>query len=118
MQSFGSMGLGGFFGSGPLMAGNPFDAFFGFSDCNPIVYSVHQQLNKAGAEGTFVMQAQMTSIEMGPDGRPIIENYFENNLGQHMNGQTVLYGLSIDIGEAAGLSQYGWHESHSRIENA
>jgi hypothetical protein len=32
MQSFGSMGLGGLFGSGPLMAGNPFDAFFGFSD--------------------------------------------------------------------------------------
>jgi predicted enzyme related to lactoylglutathione lyase len=69
MQSFGAMGLGGLFGSGPLMAGNPFDAFFGFSD-------LHQQLNKAGEEGTFVFQAQMTSIEMGPDGRPIIENYF------------------------------------------
>jgi hypothetical protein len=38
--------------------------------------AVHQQLNQGGEEGTFVFQAQMTSIEIGPDGRPIIENYF------------------------------------------
>lgn len=37
-------------------------------------------------------------MEMGPDGQPVIESYFENSLGQHKNGNTVRLNL-IEISE-------------------
>jgi hypothetical protein len=50
---------------------------------------VHQKLHNKKTEGGFVCQTFVSSSKMGPDGKMITEQYYDNSLGQHRNGQTI-----------------------------
>lgn len=40
-------------------------------------------------DGGFVCQTFVSSSKKGPDGKMITEHYYDNNMGQHRNGQTI-----------------------------
>jgi hypothetical protein len=42
---------------------------------------------------------------MGPDGKIISEKYYDNNLGQNRNGNTVNYKYNLDLRKTTGIQE-------------
>ncbi len=83
MKGFGGFGNDPFFGDMMSFGGrDPFEDMFKFSD-------VHKNMHSKGAEGSYVCQSFVSSSKMGPDGKVVRENYFENSMGEHRGGNTI-----------------------------
>lgn len=102
MKGFGGLG-DDFFGGMLSSMDSPFDSMFNFSDRKKIIDTVHQKMHRGKNEGAYVCQTFVSSSKMGPDGKMVTENYYENNLGQHRNGNTVLTIPNADFVKTASL---------------
>lgn len=68
---------------------DPFEDMFKFSDCKDWLISVHQKLHSKNTDGGFVCQTFVQSSKMGPDGKIVTEQYYDQNMGEHRRGQTI-----------------------------
>lgn len=46
-------------------------------------------MHNKGKTGSFVSQTFVSSSKMGADGKIHREDYFENNMGEHQDGNTI-----------------------------